>query len=316
MSIPNVHRLIPKFLRVNGLTANSNELSHNYGTYKIYSINEHGPFSEKIGDFEDENYLYMNEKNLVRHKSLNNESQSYAKRYYSTKEGSKPNKLLHIYGRRCYATKPENVKGKLMHEIQKPIETFDDKVTVVGIGAVGMACAFSILSQGISNNLVLIDMFENKLEGEMMDLQHGSLFLKDPKITASTDYAVSAGSRVCVVTAGVRQKDNESRTDLLQRNADLMKNIIPHLVEYSPNAVLLIVSNPCDVLSYVAWKISGFPMTRIIGSGTNLDTSRFRYMIANRLNIAPASVHAWIIGEHGDTSVAVWLVGINEKNVT
>nr|CAH7746532.1 unnamed protein product [Callosobruchus chinensis] len=155
---------------------------------------------------------------------------------------------------------------------------------------------------------------EDKLKGEMMDLQHGSLFLKNPRINASTDYAASAGSKICVVTAGVRQKEGESRLDLVQRNTDVMKNIIPNLVKHSPNTILLMVSNPCDILCYVAWKLSGLPQNRIIGSGTNLDTSRFRFLIARRLGIAPTSVHAWIIGEHGDTSVPVWS-GINVAGV-
>nr|CAI5827728.1 unnamed protein product [Callosobruchus analis] len=208
--------------------------------------------------------------------------------------------------RYCCPLKGKNTIQNLLYEVQKPDEELDDKVTVVGIGAVGMACAFSILSQGVSNNVVLVGRVDDKLKGEMMDLQHGSLFLRDPKISASTDYAVSAGSRVCVVTAGDRRKKGETRIDPLQRNAAHLKAIIPQLVKHSPDTVLIIVTNPCDVLSYVAWKASGLPMSRIIGSGTNLDTSRFRFLIANRLNIAPASVNAWIIGEHGDNSVAVW----------
>nr|CAH7746535.1 unnamed protein product [Callosobruchus chinensis] len=154
---------------------------------------------------------------------------------------------------------------------------------------------------------------EDKLKGEMMDLQHGSLFLKNPRINASTDYAASAGSKICVVTAGVRQKEGESRLDLVQRNTDVMKNIIPNLVKHSPNTILLMVSNPCDILCYVAWKLSGLPQNRIIGSGTNLDTSRFRFLIARRLGIAPTSVHAWIIGEHGDTSGKHWQYRVFHK---
>lgn len=163
-----------------------------------------------------------------------------------------------------------------------------NKVTVVGIGAVGMAAAFSILTQviiinfycniiasfnallitqNVSSDVALIDMFENKLKGEMMDLQHGSNFIKNAKISASTDLSVSAGSRLIIVTAGVRQKEGESRLDLVsifkkllnlfliqnyfqvQRNADIMKGVIPKLVEYSPDTILLIVSNPCDILT-------------------------------------------------------------------
>jgi L-lactate dehydrogenase len=164
--------------------------------------------------------------------------------------------------------------------------------------------------QNVSSEVALIDMFENKLKGEMMDLQHGSNFLKNAKISASTDLSVSAGSRLIIVTAGVRQKEGESRLDLVQRNTDIMKGLIPKLVEYSPDTTLLIVSNPCDILTYVAWKLSGLPQNRVIGSGTNLDSSRFRFLLAQRLNIAPTSMHGWIIGEHGDSSVPVWS-GVN-----
>lgn len=116
------------------------------------------------------------------------------------------------------------------------------------------------------------------------------------------DYAASAGSKVCVVTAGVRQKEGESRLDLVQRNTDVLKFIIPNLVKHSPDTIIIVVSNPCDILTYVAWKLSGLPKHKVFGSGTNLDTSRFRFLIAQRLGLAPSSVHGWIIGEHGDSS--------------
>lgn len=153
-------------------------------------------------------------------------------------------------------------------------------------------------------------MFEDKLRGEMLDLQHGSNFLKNAKITAGTNISVSAGSRLIIITAGVRQKEGESRLDLVQRNTDILKTLVPKLVRYSPDTTLLIVSNPCDILTYVAWKLSGLPKNRVIGSGTNLDSSRFRFLLAQRLNIAPTSMHGWIIGEHGDSSVPVWS-GVN-----
>lgn len=157
-------------------------------------------------------------------------------------------------------------------------------------------------------------MFENKLKGEMLDLQHGSNFLKNAKISASTDLVVSAGSRLVIVTAGARQKEGETRLDLVQRNTDIFKGLIPKLVQHSPDAIFLIVSNPCDILTYVAWKLSGLPKNRVIGSGTNLDSSRFRFLLAQRLNVAPTSVHGWIIGEHGDSSVPVWS-GVNVAGV-
>lgn len=107
---------------------------------------------------------------------------------------------------------------------------------------------------------------------------------------------------MCIVTAGARQRPGESRLDLVQRNTDIFKGIIPKLVQHSPDTILLIVSNPVDILTYVAWKLSGLPKNRVIGSGTNLDSSRFRFSMSQRLNIAPTSCHGWIIGEHGDSS--------------
>lgn len=121
--------------------------------------------------------------------------------------------------------------------------------------------------------------------GEMLDLQHAAAFLPRTKIQASVDYNVTAGSDLCIVTAGARQNPGESRLNLLQRNLALYKNIIPPLAKHSPEAILLIVSNPVDVLTYVAWKLSGFPSNRVIGSGTNLDSSRFRFLIADHLDV-------------------------------
>ena len=119
---------------------------------------------------------------------------------------------------------------------------------------------------------------------------------------------------MCIVTAGVRQRTGETRLDLLQRNADVLKEIIPKLVKYSPDTILLIVSNPVDILTYVAWKLSGFPKNRVLGSGTSLDSSRFRFLMSQRLGIAPTSCHGWIIGEHGNSSVPVWS-GVNIAGV-
>nr|XP_008191446.1 PREDICTED: L-lactate dehydrogenase isoform X1 [Tribolium castaneum] len=205
-------------------------------------------------------------------------------------------------------------KDLLLSEISSPVKDSESKVTVVGVGQVGMACVFSILAQNVSHDVVLIDCVEDKLKGELLDLQHGSLFLKNPRINASSDYAASAGSRLCIVTAGVRQREGESRLDLVQRNTDVLKNIIPKLVKYSPNTVLLIVSNPVDILTYVAWRLSGLPKHRVLGSGTNLDSSRFRFLMSQKLGVAPSSCHGWIIGEHGDSSVAVWS-GVNVAGV-
>ena len=168
---------------------------------------------------------------------------------------------------------------------------------------------------------------EDKLKGELMDLQHGLTFLHNVKINAGSgitsrfkestslvfhlsfrflnlklDYSISAGSKLCIVTAGARQREGESRLNLVQRNTDILKGMIPKLVQHSPDTILLIVSNPVDLLTYVAWKISGLPKERVIGSGTNLDSSRFRFLLSERFNVAPSSTHGWIIGEHGDSS--------------
>ncbi|XP_056648198.1 L-lactate dehydrogenase isoform X1 [Diorhabda sublineata] len=207
-----------------------------------------------------------------------------------------------------------SVRDSLFVPVGEPIEKTSNRVTVVGTGAVGMATVVSLLMQGITNDVVLIDVMEDKLKGELMDLQHGALFLKNPKIGASKDYADSAGSKVCIITAGARQQEGESRLDLVQRNTDILKHIVPPLVQYSPDTILMIVSNPCDILTYVAWKLSGLPVNRVFGSGTNLDTSRFRFLISQRLGCSSSSVHGWIIGEHGDTSVPVWS-GVNVAGV-
>lgn len=180
------------------------------------------------------------------------------------------------------------------------------KVTVVGVGQVGMAAAFCIMSQGLSSELALVDVMADKLKGEMMDLQHGQAFMKRVTVNASTDYSISAGSKVCVITAGARQKEGESRLNLVQRNVNIFKSVIPNLVKHSPDCILVIVSNPVDILTYVARRISGFPPHRVIGSGTMLDSSRFRFLMGERLCVSPSSCHGYIIGEHGDSSVAVW----------
>ncbi|PBC32885.1 L-lactate dehydrogenase [Apis cerana cerana] len=220
-----------------------------------------------------------------------------------------PNTSTEVYGR-IMAT----LRSKLLNTVMDPVPTSTHKVTVVGVGNVGMACTISLLAKNISSDLALVDMVEDKLKGEMLDLQHGSAFLRNAKINASTDYSITANSSVCIVTAGARQKEGETRLDLVQRNTDIFKKIIPELVKYSPNTILLIVSNPVDILTYVAWKLSGLPKNQVIGSGTNLDSARFRFLLSEKLKVAPTSCHGWMIGEHGDTCVPVWS-GVNIAGV-
>ncbi|XP_073135060.1 L-lactate dehydrogenase B [Henckelia pumila] len=180
------------------------------------------------------------------------------------------------------------------------------KITVVGVGNVGMAIAQTILTQDLADELALVDAKEDKLRGEMLDLQHAAAFLPRTKIRASIDYSVTADSDLCIVTAGARQNPGESRLNLLQRNVSLFRHIVPPLAKYSPDCIIMVVSNPVDVLTYVAWKLSGFPPNRVIGSGTNLDSSRFRFLIADHLDVNAQEVQAYIVGEHGDSSVALW----------
>ncbi|XP_039592294.1 L-lactate dehydrogenase A chain [Polypterus senegalus] len=209
-----------------------------------------------------------------------------------------------------------STKEQLIHHVHTDEAAGSrSKVTIVGVGAVGMACAISILSKELVDELALVDVIEDKLKGEMMDLQHGSLFLRTPKIVADKDYSVTANSKLVVVTAGARQQEGESRLNLVQRNVNIFKFIIPNIVKYSPDCILLVVSNPVDILTYVAWKLSGFPRHRVIGSGCNLDSARFRYLMGERLNLHASSCHGWVVGEHGDSSVPVWS-GVNVAGVS
>ncbi|KAB2632499.1 L-lactate dehydrogenase B-like [Pyrus ussuriensis x Pyrus communis] len=180
------------------------------------------------------------------------------------------------------------------------------KISVIGAGNVGMAIAQTILTQDLADELVLVDAKPDKLRGEMLDLQHAAAFLPRTKIVADVDYAVTVRSDLCIVTAGARQIVGESRLNLLHRNVALFRNIIPPLAMYSPETILMIVSNPVDILTYVAWKLSGFPSNRVVGTGTNLDSSRFRFLIADHLDVNAQDVQAYIVGEHGDSSVALW----------
>eukprot|EP00299_Pterocystis_sp_00344_P017418 c8726_g1_i1.p1 GENE.c8726_g1_i1~~c8726_g1_i1.p1 ORF type:complete len:319 (-),score=88.61 c8726_g1_i1:18-974(-) len=180
------------------------------------------------------------------------------------------------------------------------------KITVVGAGQVGMACAISILTQKLCDELAIVDVMVDKLRGEVLDLQHGTVWLHNAKVIGSDDYAVSADSKVVIITAGARQRVGESRLELCQRNVEIFKSVVPNVVKYSPNCVIVVISNPADVMTYVTWKLSGLPVSRVFGTGTSLDTSRFRHMLGERLGVGPSSIGAFVIGEHGDSSVPVW----------
>ncbi|XP_046526012.1 L-lactate dehydrogenase A-like 6B [Equus quagga] len=211
--------------------------------------------------------------------------------------------------------KVATVQRELLEPFSSEEAVRRSKVSVVGTGAVGMACAVSILLKGLSDELALVDLDEGRLRGETMDLQHGSPFLRMPHIVASKDYVVTANSSLVIVTAGARQEKGESRLNLVQRNVSIFKLVISNVIRYSPGCKLIVVSNPVDILSYVAWKLSEFPQNRVIGSGCNLDTARFRFLIGQRLGVHPESCHGWVLGEHGDSSVPVWS-GVNVAGVS
>ena len=179
------------------------------------------------------------------------------------------------------------------------------KGSIIGTGQVGMACAFSMVIQNTLDELVLVDVNKEKAEGEAMDLNHGIPFV-EPTLVRSGDLSACAGSDVVVITAGAKQRPGETRLALVQRNAAIFQDLIGQVAHHCPDAILVIVSNPVDVMTYLAIKFSGFPPERVIGSGTVLDTARFRYLLASRLSLDPRSLHAYIIGEHGDSEVAVW----------
>ncbi len=179
------------------------------------------------------------------------------------------------------------------------------KVAVVGAGKVGSTFAYALLLNGLVGEIVLIDIDRKRAEGEVMDLNH-AMPLSNPARIWVGDYPDCAGADVVVVAAGTGQRPGETRLDLVKRNAAIFRDIIPRITAYNTNGILLIATNPVDVLSYVTWKVSGFPSQRVIGSGTVLDTARLRYLLGEHLGVDPRNVHAHVIGEHGDSEVLVW----------
>jgi L-lactate dehydrogenase len=179
------------------------------------------------------------------------------------------------------------------------------KGAIIGAGEVGMACAYSMLIQNTFDEMVLVDINLPKLEGEVMDLVHGLPFVEPANVRAGT-LADCQGADVVIITAGAKQNPGETRLNTLGRNFNLFKNLIPELAHYCQDAILLVVTNPVDVMTYVTWKLSGLPHTSVFGSGTVLDTARFRYLLAQNLQLDPRSIHAYIIGEHGDSEVPFW----------
>lgn len=179
------------------------------------------------------------------------------------------------------------------------------KAAIVGCGFVGSASAFSLMQSGLFSELVLIDADQNKAQGEALDISHGLPFAKPVQIYAG-NYDDIKDASVIIVTAGAGQKPGETRLDLVKKNVGIFKSVIPEISSRNMDAILLIVANPVDILTYAAAKISGYPENRVFGSGTVLDSARLKYLLGEHLEVDSRSVHAFIIGEHGDSEIAAW----------
>ena len=179
------------------------------------------------------------------------------------------------------------------------------RIAVVGAGHVGATFAYALLLRGLGSEIVLVDANRARAEGEAMDLAHAVPFAHPTRIWAG-DYRDCAGAAVTVITAGAAQQPGESRLALLERNAAIVREAVRGIVHHNPAGILLIATNPVDVLSHEAWRVSGLPAERVIGSGTILDTARFRALLGRHFDVDPRNIHAYVLGEHGDSEVAAW----------
>lgn len=179
------------------------------------------------------------------------------------------------------------------------------KCAIIGCGAVGATIAFALTQKSLFSELVLIDANNAKAEGEAMDLSHGLPFAHPMKVYAG-DYSDISDCSLIIITAGTAQRPSETRLDMVHKNVEIFKSIIPQITRYNKEAIILVVSNPVDILTYCTIKLSGFPTERVLGSGTVLDTARLKYRLGQTLCVDSRSVHAFIIGEHGDSELAVW----------
>ncbi len=180
-----------------------------------------------------------------------------------------------------------------------------NKVALIGTGFVGSSYAFALLNQGIAHELVLIDMNKDKADGDARDLNHGLAFASPMKIHAG-DYSDCQDADLVVITAGANQKPGETRLDLVEKNIKIFKGIVDQVMASGFNGIFLVATNPVDILTYATWKFSGLPKERVIGSGTILDTARLRYLVGEHFDIDTRNIHAYIMGEHGDTEFPVW----------
>jgi L-lactate dehydrogenase len=179
------------------------------------------------------------------------------------------------------------------------------KISIIGCGNVGIRYAYALIIKGLARKLILVDLDKKRLEGEVMDLCHTAPYTQPVEIIAG-DYSDIKDSDLIVITAGKKQKPSQSRIELVEDNVKIYEKMIAEIMKYSPSSIILIVSNPVDILSYAAYKFSSKPHKEIIGSGTVLDTARFRFLLADHCDVDPRNIHAYILGEHGDTEFAVW----------
>ncbi len=183
------------------------------------------------------------------------------------------------------------------------------KVAIIGAGKVGISAAFTLLLRETAEKLILYNRNKQKLIGEQLDFQHSLAFLSSTDIAITDTFEDLKDSDVVVYTAGAAQLPRESRLDLTRKNAEIISQTIPEIVRYAPNAVILMVTNPVDVMTYKAWKVSGLPLGKILGSGTTLDTARFRFHLSECLHVSPKNIHTYILGEHGDSSFPILETG-------
>ena len=179
------------------------------------------------------------------------------------------------------------------------------KITIIGAGSVGATIAYTLSSQDIASELVLIDINKQKAEGEVLDIIQGTCF-RDPISIIAGEYEDAKDSDIVIITSGIARKPGQTRLELTQTNVNILKSITPEIVKAAPNALYLIVSNPVDIMTYVFTKISGLPENQILGSGTILDSARLRCGLSEHFQIAQSNIHAYVFGEHGDTSFIPW----------
>ena len=180
------------------------------------------------------------------------------------------------------------------------------KLAIIGAGAVGSTTAFAAAQHGVAREIVLEDIDKKHVEAEVLDMQHGSSFYPTVTFDGSDDIEICRDADIVVITAGARQKPGQSRLDLAGATINIMKSIIPGAVEVAPNAIFMLITNPVDIVTYVALKLSGLPQNQMFGSGTNLDSARLRFLLGQQIGVNVKNVHAYIAGEHGDSEVPLW----------